>query len=594
MSLWQRLVRGGAFAALGTVALLAAAHVALAEVKAVPPEPAVGAVVSIVKVVMLFVVMLLAAAAGNWLAKDAANQFDKQREQWYGMFLAGVAAALALVLAIPIIYIGFPLALAAIAGPMVYYVKTRNAQVAPRARVFTPEHIRRSLQAFIHREDLSEIAADRAVHLSGVQHISEKFKLLYMDNRDFPIHLTPQTDEERAAFEKAEAVLNAALVREGGAIYLVPHGQETLIRLRVGGTIRDAGKVNRQLGDGIMRFIKQLAGLDAEEHRKPQGGRFVILREDKRTNITVETAGSTRGEQLTAKLYRRELLEIRLGDSGMRPEQVELLSKAFQHPGGGIILMSGPARSGRTISMYSALREYDLFSKNVIAVESSLSLEHPAVNQVEVDKAAGQTLADAIQAALRSDPDVVMVETLRDADSAKMLMLGATAGKIMIGGLAANDAGEAVKKFMAAVGDPKSVAAVLLASVNQRLMRKLCPGCCESYRPNPEFLRKANLQGAKLDVLKREPKNRPRDKEGKEVVCPICGNEAYVGRTAVYELMVLDDGARQQLAAGKSLTDIRTELRKKGQEFLQEEALRRVVEGTTSVSELLRILKPEK
>ena len=244
--------------------------------------------------------------------------------------------------------------------------------------------------------------------------------------------------------------------------------------------------------------------------------------------------------------------------------------------------------------MYSALREYDLFSTSVIAVESPLSIEYPAVNQVEVDKAAGQSLAEALQAALRADPDVVMIETVRDAETAKMMMLGAAAGKVMIGGLPANDAGEAIKRFMAAVGDPKSVASVLLASTNQRLLRKLCSGCSEAYRPNPEFLRKANLQAAKVDVLSREPKTRPLDKEGKPIVCPICANEGYVGRLAFYEIMVLDDEARGHLAAGGSITEVRTQLRKQGQEFLQEEGLRKVVEGTTSVSELLRVLKPQK
>ena len=256
--------------------------------------------------------------------------------------------------------------------------------------------------------------------------------------------------------------------------------------------------------------------------------------------------------------------------------------------------MSSPPRSGRTISMYAALREYDLFSKSVMAVESLLSIEYPAVNQLEVDKAAGQSLAEAVQVALRSDPDVVMIETVSDAEAARMMMLGAAAGKIMIGGLAASDAGQAIKKFMAAVGDPKSVASVLLASTNQRLLRKLCSGCSEAYRPNPEFLRKANLQAAKVEVLNREPKTRPLDKDGKTIVCPICGNEGYTGRMAFYEIMVLDDEARGRLAAGGSVTEVRTQLRKQGQEFLQEEGLRKVVDGVTSVSELLRVLKPGK
>ena len=138
------------------------------------------------------------------------------------------------------------------------------------------------------------------------------------------------------------------------------------------------------------------------------------------------------------------------------------------------------------------------------------------------------------------------------------------------------------------------MASTLLAATNQRLMRTLCPACREAYRPNPEFLRKANLGSANVDLLYREPKTRPANKKGEQMVCPICRNEGYVDRAAVYEVMVLDDQARELLRSGRSITEVRTQLRKSGQEFLQEEGLRKVVAGVTSVSELLRVLKPAK
>ncbi|NIA22315.1 MAG: hypothetical protein GWP05_10220 [Anaerolineaceae bacterium] len=592
MSTWQRITQR-AFCGV----CLAATPLLVAGQAAAQSDPSAqisrGPVAGIVKLVLLLLLLLVAAVAGNWLARDATG-FENQKEKWYAVFVGGAALALLLVLVIPIIYLSFPLALAAIAGPVVWYGKWRDAKVPPQERVFTPQHVKYVLTHLFSHEQEGEIAAERAVHLSSLQHISEQYGLLYMNTNDFPIRISPESDQERACFEKAEAVMSAAIERQAGAFYLVPHGQEMLLRLRVGDAIRDGGKVGRKVGEGMIRFIKRLAGLDVDEQRKPQNGRFVVLRDDKGTNVSVETAGSIKGEQLVAKLYSRELLELRLVDSGMRPEQVELLSGALNHSGGGIVLMSSPPRSGRTISMYAALREYDLFSKSVMAVESLLSIEYPAVNQLEVDKAAGQSLAEAVQVALRSDPDVVMIETVSDAEAARMMMLGAAAGKIMIGGLAASDAGQAIKKFMAAVGDPKSVASVLLASTNQRLLRKLCSGCSEAYRPNPEFLRKANLQAAKVEVLNREPKTRPLDKDGKTIVCPICGNEGYTGRMAFYEIMVLDDEARGRLAAGGSVTEVRTQLRKQGQEFLQEEGLRKVVDGVTSVSELLRVLKPGK
>jgi len=421
VSTWQRTTRwaiSGVF--LATTLFLAAGY---AYAQADPSAHTVtGPVVSIVKLVLLFLLMLLTAVGGNWLARDA-KRIEKQMEMWYAVFVGGAALALVLVLVIPIIYVSFPPALAAIVGPIAYYARWRNAQVAPAERVFTPEHIKYALARLFSREQDGEIAAVRAVHLSSLEHISEQYKLLYMDTNDFPIQMAPQNDLEKVQFEKAEAAMNAAIVRQAGAFYLIPHGQEMLLRLRVGGTIRDGGKAGRKVGEGMIRFIKRLAELDVDEQRKPQNGRFVILRDDKGTNVSVETSGSVKGEQLVAKLYSRELLELRLIDSGMRPEQIELLSKALKHSGGGIILMSSPPRSGRTISMYSALREYDLFSTSVIAVESPLSIEYPAVNQIEVDKAAGQTLAEAVQAALRADPDVVMIETVRDAETARMMML---------------------------------------------------------------------------------------------------------------------------------------------------------------------------
>ena len=158
-------------------------------------------------------------------------------------------------------------------------------------------------------------------------------------------------------------------------------------------------------------------------------------------------------------------------------------------------------------------------------------------------------------------------------------------------GLVANDASEAIETFIKLAGDRQNVATTLLAATGQRLMRPLCTACREAYRPNPEFLRKANLQAAQVDVLHREPKTRPVNKKGEPVVCPICRNEGYVGRTALYEVVVLDDRARQELVAGRSVAEIRTMLRKQGQEFLQEEGLHKVVDGVTSVSELLRVLK---
>jgi type II secretory ATPase GspE/PulE/Tfp pilus assembly ATPase PilB-like protein len=253
--------------------------------------------------------------------------------------------------------------------------------------------------------------------------------------------------------------------------------------------------------------------------------------------------------------------------------------------------MSAPKHSGRTVSMYAALREIDLFARNVLAVEREPEIEFPDVHQLAVNQAGGQTLAGAVQDGLHSDADVILVETVGEAEAAQVMLAGAAAGKLLLGGLVANDAAEAVERFMRLAGDAKSAGAVLLAATNQRLLRTLCTGCREAYRPNPDFLRKANLQSSQVDVLYREPKTRPVNKKGETVVCPLCRNEGYGGHTVFYEVLALDEQARGELAAGRSVAEVRTMLRKQGQEFLQEEGLRKVVAGVTSVTELLRVLK---
>jgi type II secretory ATPase GspE/PulE/Tfp pilus assembly ATPase PilB-like protein len=580
------LARWGIPVALSGAALLTLVTEASAQTAPLT-APSAGLVYAIYKVVLLMVFFVLLAIAGNWLAKDVLL-IQKQVQMWYSLFLGAAGLALVVVLAIPIFIIGFILAVGLVAGPFAYYVSWRNQRVPPQTKVFTVQHLQRILK----RENVGEIAADRAVHVAGAEHLSDAYNLLYMKSNDFPIRLTPANEQEQAAFTRGEGILNEALALRAEQIQLVPHGTDLLIRYRVDNAMRDGGKLERKLGEGVIAFIKQLSELDIAEHRKPQIGRFIVLLNDKASTAVVQTAGSVKGEHLVAKLYARELLQMRLADSGMRAEQVDLFRQALDHKSGGIILMSGPPHSGRTVSMYSAVRELDLFSKNVVAVESDISIEVPGVRQMQIDKEAGASLAETLQNVLRSDPDVVMVETAADAETAQMMLLGAAAGKIMIGGVQANDISEAVQKFIRLAGDAQSVAAALLGATNQRLMRSLCQACREAYRPNPEFLRKANLEASKVDLLYREPKTRPVNKKGEQMVCPLCRNEGYIGRTAMYEVIVFDDQTREMLRTGHSITEVRTELRKQGQEFLQEEGLRKVVAGVTSVSELLRVLKP--
>lgn len=567
--------------------------------QAAPPvdpadDVASGMPLSIWKTVLLVAVMMVVAASGNWLAGDVA-MLQKQTLKWQGVMLGAAVAALVAVLAVPWIIGGAGVALLIVGGVLGWYASWRNPQLPARASVFTAAHVDRLKDRLLRRSREGESAAERAVHVAARSQLTEQLKLVYMKTNDFPIRMVPQGEQQERDFSRAEEVLHEAMQLGAEELYLVPQGQELLIRYRGDGVLRDGGKIESGQVRGVVQFMKQLAELDLEEHRKPQNGRLMVLEGDKSTYLTVEAAGSVRGEQILVRLHPRELIQMRLEDSGMRPEQVELLRGALNHPEGGVVLMGGPQYNRRIISMYAAMREFDLFSKNVMAVTSQINIEYADIQQVEAGRQGGaEALSQAIQGALRADPDVILVETVDGEAPARMMMQGAAAGKMMIGGIVSNDAAENVSRFISAGIDVRNLAGVIRGSTNQRLMRKLCPGCREAYRPNPDFLRKANLQASQVDVLYREPKSRPVDKHGNVLVCPVCRNEGYSGRIFIYEVVVFDDQSRGLLASGRSMNEVRAHLRKQGQDFLQEEGLRKVVSGETSVAELLRVLKPAK
>ncbi len=581
-----------------TLALLVAAVFAPAAMAAASPvEPtedlAQGAALSMWKIIALVLLMMVVGATGNWLAGDVVL-LQKNVVQWLSTMLAVAALALIIVLVVPWLIVGLLLALAMVGGVMAWYASWRNPLVPARVRIFTAAHAERVKNRLLRREQEGESAAERAVHVAARSQLTEQLKLVYMKTNDFPIRLRPENEQQEAEFSQAERLLHEALRLDAEELYLIPQGQQLQVRYRGDGILRDGGTVEPAQAAGVTAFFKRLADLDVKEHRKPQNGRLIVLEGERSTFITVEAAGSVRGEQLLMRLHPRELIEMRLEDSGMRPEQVAALREALNSPQGGMVLMGSPNYNRRLISMYAAMREFDLFSKNVMAVTTQISIEYPDIQQLEAGRQGGDVVAQTMQAALRADPDVVMLETLEEAAAAKVLINGAAAGKMMVAGLNANDAADAIEKFLQASGDVRSAASLLRAATNQRMMRKLCPGCREGYRPNPDFLRKANLQASQVEVLYREPKSRPVDKKGEVIVCPLCNNEGYHGRTFIYEVVVFDDEARRQLSSGKSLTEVRSHLRKQGQDFLQEEGLRKVVSGETSVTELLRVLKPAK
>jgi len=242
-----------------------------------------------------------------------------------------------------------------------------------------------------------------------------------------------------------------------------------------------------------------------------------------------------------------------------------------------------------TTTLHACLRHVDRYINDVIAFEPKVDLTVENVEHIALDQEDGPVAVSEVRSRLRHEPDVVGFDSLYDVDVARVLA-EAAGERTLILTIRAGDTSQALSRLAALLGDASRLATALQVVLNQRLVRLLCSECKEAYRPNPEFLRKANLTAQAVGMLYRPPARPKVDEEGKVIVCPKCRNQRYVGRTGLFELMPIDQQARDMIARG-ALADLRTYCRKRGMRNLQEEGLRLVTEGRTSVEEVLRAIK---
>ena len=267
----------------------------------------------------------------------------------------------------------------------------------------------------------------------------------------------------------------------------------------------------------------------------------------------------------------------------MRPKLVQEIRTIVTQPH-GMFLCCGPTGAGKSTTLYACLREIDRFQKNIITVEDPIEYHIDGITQIEINTKAGQTFATSLRSILRQDPDVIMIGEIRDQETATIACQAATTGHMVFSTVHANDTVTALFRLLDLGVEPFMIASALTAVLGQRLVRCLCETCKEPYKPKPEFLRKANLPADKVDVFYKPP-------EAPEQVCPACGGTGYVGRTGIFELLVITDSIREMLRENPSDKAIRAEARKNGMIYLQEDGLRQVIQGKTSIDELLRVVK---
>jgi len=535
--------------------------------------------VSIPKVVL---VLLFAAAVFyicDWVYLDV-RFVSTDRPKWGLLVLGGGLAGLATAILVPIIYIGLPLGVILFGSAAVAYALHRNALVTPPLRVLTGTHLKRIRRRLLGRtaEEMAESGP-----LSGVGR-----SIIFMGLDDLPINMEIPSPAERMAMQEVERVLQEAIARRASTVGYLAKPTKGEVKYRISGETHAARDVERPAADHFCALVKRMANLDPTETRKPQAGRLRAIVATQPYELRIKTSGTVKGEQIAVRIIDVATSQLRLDQVGLSEGGLAALKDALAvRP--GLVILSGPQDSGLTTTIHACLRSFDRYVDNVVVFEPHTDVEVENVQHVLVNQEDGPVATAEVRSRLRMEPDVIAFDSVALPEIAALLAEAAKEHSVLVG-IRAADVVQAMTRLTELLGSAQVLADRLQAVVNQRVVRLLCPDCKEAYRPNPDFLRKANLVAARVDVLYRPPTRSSGSKDQPEI-CPRCANDRYVGRTGLFEVMSIDAVAREMTGRGASTADVRAYIRKSGMRNLQEEGLQMVIEGRTSIEEVLRAVK---
>jgi type IV pilus assembly protein PilB len=388
--------------------------------------------------------------------------------------------------------------------------------------------------------------------------------------------------EEAPIVRLANFLITEAVNLGASDIHIEPQEKKLAVRYRVDGVLRIFHEFPINIKDAVVARFKIMANLDISERRKPQDGRIRAKIGNKKVDLRVSTVPVVYGEKIVMRIQEAEkYLSVKLENLGFEPDDLEKFRKAIWTPW-GMILVTGPTGSGKTTTLYSALMERNSPDVNIMTAEDPVEVSIPGLNQVQVNERIGLTFASVLRAFLRQDPDIILIGEIRDTETAEIGIKAALTGHLVFSTLHTNDAPSSITRLVDMGIEPFLVGSSLILVVAQRLLRKLCPKCKLVADTPKEAL-------VRLGVLKSLDENITIYKANPEG-CEECKGTGYKGRTAVHEILEVDEEMRKLIVKGATAEDIRDLAKSKGMRTLYEAGMLKVRRGITDIAEVQRVL----
>ncbi|MDP2980473.1 MAG: type II secretion system ATPase GspE [Candidatus Omnitrophota bacterium] len=390
--------------------------------------------------------------------------------------------------------------------------------------------------------------------------------------------------KEIASCAPVVKLLNMILLRavreKASDIHFEPFEKDYKIRYRIDGICYDAAHPPKDLSLAISSRIKVMANLDVAENRLPQDGRIMIDIEGKTVDLRVSTLPTLYGESIVMRVLDKSIVSLSLDQVGVDEDIKSKIRDIIKRPN-GIFLVTGPTGSGKTTTLYSCLSEINKIDYKIITTEDPVEYDIEGIIQVAINTKIDLTFARTLRHILRQDPDIIMVGEIRDTETAEIAIQAALTGHLVFSTLHTNDSPGAVTRLVDMGVEPFLITSTVRAVLAQRLIRKICSECKKEYKPSESELLEFCISKEKIKGMKFY--------KGKG--CQKCNDSGYKGRTGLYELLVVDDKIRDLVVKRESLASIRNAACEGGMKTLRENGLKKVMEGITTIEEVLRETK---
>ncbi len=384
----------------------------------------------------------------------------------------------------------------------------------------------------------------------------------------------PEAADGEAGIETARRLLEEAVAARTSDVHVEPQENEYRVRFRIDGVLEERAVLGKLEGVRVVSALKALGKIDIAEKRKAQDGRFQTRIGNRDVDMRIATAASIYGEKMVIRILDRKGGIFGLAELGMSQEMIDTFNAAI-HSRNGMILATGPTGAGKTSTLYAAISQLDRKRLNIMTIEDPVEYKLEGSTQIPVNVAAGVSYESGLRSILRQDPDVILVGEMRDAEAAKIAMRAALTGTLVFSSLHTQDALNTILRLEEMGVEPAQMGSALLMVIAQRLVRVLCEACREPYACEKEELFEIGIELPAGETIYRA--------KG----CPECSQSGYLGRTGIFELLVLDDEMRQAVSRQAPQEEIIELARARNFTGYREAGAWKVLSGITTVEEVL-------